>query len=274
MTNSEPPTDRAPDDAGGTAAPALAIDISGVTVTRDRRPVLDDISLQIRPGEIHLLVGKNGAGKSTLLLALLGLVPFTGDIRLHLRRPAAPPRGKLAGLLSVLPSVLPSRFPPGAIGYVPQAFTADRTLPITVAEFLALSRQRLPVCLGVGRRAGARIAQILDEVGLAGMERRRIGELSGGELRRVLIGNAIEPAPELLLCDEPTTGLDPDALAALDRTLAALRDRHGTTILMISHDRAQVRRIADRVSELSAGRLRTGSPSELELGAEPAGVAP
>lgn len=248
-------------------APELAVDISGVTVTRERRPVLDDVSLQLRPGEIHLLVGKNGAGKSTLLLALLGLVPFTGDIRLQLRRAAAQRRGKLADRLSAL-SPLPSRFPPGAIGYVPQSFTADRTLPITVAEFLALSRQRLPVCLGVRPRARARIAQILDEVGLAGMERRRIGELSGGELRRVLIGNAIEPAPELLLCDEPATGLDPDAIAALDRTLAALRERHGTTILMISHDRAQVRRIADRVSELSAGRLRTFAPSELE-GAAP-----
>lgn len=274
MTNRANSMVRDPDEAGAPDEPALAgdlaVDISGVTVTRERRPVLDDVSLQIRPGEIHLLVGKNGAGKSTLLLALLGLVPFTGDIRLHLRRAAARPRGKLAGL-----SLLPSSFPPGAIGYVPQAFTADRTLPITVAELLALSRQRLPVCLGVRPRARARIAQILDEVGLAGMERRRIGELSGGELRRVLIGNAIEPAPELLLCDEPATGLDPDAIAALDRTLAALRDRHGTTILMISHDRAQVRRIADRVSELSAGRLRTGTPAELsaDLGAALDGTA-
>ena len=108
-----------------------------------------------------------------------------------------------------------------------------------------------------------RIATILERVGLAGMERRRLGELSGGELRRVLIGNAIEPAPELLLCDEPATGLDPDAIEQLDGVLRELRDAHGTTIVMVSHDRAQVRRIANRVTLLHVQVKDTGEPVEL-----------
>jgi zinc transport system ATP-binding protein len=202
-----------------------AIELDHVTVRRDGRVVVDDACLAIDAGTIHVVVGPNGAGKSTLLTAVLGQTEFSGQIKLHFRRG-------------------------GTIGYVPQSFVADRTLPITIGEFLALSRQHWPVCLGVRAATRARIAAILERVGLPGMERRRLGELSGGELRRVLIGNAIEPAPELLLCDEPATGLDPDAIEQLDRVLCELRDAHRTTILMVSHDRGQVRRVANRVTRL------------------------
>jgi zinc transport system ATP-binding protein len=216
----------------------VAIELEHVSVLREGRKVVDDVSLAIEAGSVHIVIGPNGAGKSTLLSAVLGQVAFAGDIRLHFRRE-------------------------GRIAYVPQSFVADRTLPITVGEFLALGRQRWPVCLGVRAATRVRIAAVLDKIGLAGFERRRIGELSGGELRRVLIGNAIEPAPELLLCDEPATGLDPAAVEQLDALLRGLRDDHGTTVLMVSHDREQVRRIADRVTRLHVTLDRTGSASEL-----------
>jgi zinc transport system ATP-binding protein len=215
----------------------IAIELDHVSVRREHRVVVDDLSLAVTAGTVHALVGPNGAGKSTVLAAVLGQVAFAGSIRMHFRRG-------------------------GRIGYVPQTFVADRTLPITIAEFLALARQRWPVCLGITRAARTRIEAILERIGLAGMAHRRLGELSGGELRRVLIGNAIEPAPELLLCDEPATGLDPDAVGQLDRELAALRDDHGTTVLIVSHDRAQVRRIANRVTVLD-GKVRTGPPEEM-----------
>ncbi len=216
----------------------VAIELEHVSVLREGRKVVDDVSLAIEAGSVHIVIGPNGAGKSTLLSAVLGQVAFSGDIRLHFRRE-------------------------GRIAYVPQSFVADRTLPITVGEFLALGRQRWPVCLGVRAQTRVRIASVLDKIGLAGFERRRIGELSGGELRRVLIGNAIEPAPELLLCDEPATGLDPAAVEQLDALLRGLRDDHGTTVLMVSHDREQVRRIADRVTRLHVTLDRTGSASDL-----------
>jgi zinc transport system ATP-binding protein len=212
-----------------------AIELDHVTIRREGRLVVDDASLEINAGTIHVVIGPNGAGKSTLLTAVLGQTAFAGTIKLHFR-------GN------------------GIVGYVPQSFVADRTLPITIAEFLALARQKWPVCLGVRPAARLRIAEILERVGLVGMERRRLGELSGGELRRVLIGNAIEPAPELLLCDEPATGLDPVAIEELDRLLCKLRDDHGTTVLMVSHDRAQVRRIANRVTYLHVQIKDTGQP--------------
>jgi zinc transport system ATP-binding protein len=220
------------------------IQLDHVSIRRDGRVVVEDASLDIAAGGIHVVIGPNGAGKSTLLSAVLGQTAFTGAIRMHLRKD-------------------------GRIAYVPQTFVADRTLPITVGEFLALERQRRPVCLGIAKPARARIAQILERVGLPRFERRRLGELSGGELRRVLIGNALEPAPEILLCDEPASGLDPKAIEQLDELLCALRDEHGTTVLMVSHDRAQVRRVADRVTLLNVTVKRTGTPKHVLDKVEP-----
>jgi len=219
-----------------TAEPAVQLE--RVTIRRDGRVVVDDASLDIAAGTIHVVIGPNGAGKSTLLSAILGHTPFAGTIKMH---------RKTGGMLA----------------YVPQTFVADRTMPITIVEFLALSRQRWPVCFGVRATSRTRIAAILERVGLAGMERRRLGELSGGELRRVLIGNAIEPAPDILLCDEPATGLDPKAVEELDRVLCELRDNHGTTVIMVSHDREQVRRIADRVTLLHVQIKKTGTAAKM-----------
>ena len=138
----------------------------------------------------------------------------------------------------------------GRIAYVPQQFQVDRTLPITTADFLALSRQRRPVCLGVTGATRKRISLLLDRVGLAGFENRAMSVLSGGELRRVLLANALDPLPELLILDEPESGLDEAAGRWLDDTLRSLKGE--ITVLMVSHDSERVRRIADRVTHLRA----------------------
>lgn len=218
----------------------VTIDVANVTIRRGGRIAVDGATLQITQGTIHVLVGPNGAGKSTLLSAILGQIAFTGKVDMTFRGS-------------------------GVIGFVPQTFVADRTLPITCAEFLALSRQKRPACFGITKPAAALIAKLLERVGLAGLEKRRIGELSGGELRRVLIANAIDPAPEVLLCDEPAAGLDPTAAEELDKLLLGLRDEHGTTIVLVSHDREQVKRIADRVTRLEITVKATGKPDEVPL---------
>jgi zinc transport system ATP-binding protein len=201
------------------------LELRDVTVHRGPDAVLDRISLQVDAGTIHALVGPNGGGKSTLLGVVLGLVDFTGDARLNFRAQAR-------------------------LGYVPQRFHGEQRLPLTVAELLALQRQRWPVCLGVTAAAKVRIAALLEEVGLAGFERKRLDELSGGERQRVLLANAIDPAPELLLLDEPSTGLDDASAQLLEAALVRLRAA-GTAILLVSHDRAQVDRLADRVTRIS-----------------------
>jgi zinc transport system ATP-binding protein len=214
------------------------LELRDVTIIRDRASVLSGIMLEVAPSTVHLLVGPNGAGKSTLFGAVLGLIEFSGSIRFHWRRS-------------------------GRIGYVPQSFAVDRTLPLTVGEFLALSRQHRPVCFGVGRSMRTRLQQVLGRVGLGDFLRRPLGALSGGELQKVLLANAIDPAPELLLLDEPASGLDETAVRQFEDIVVTLRERAGTSVLMVSHDFGQVRRIADRVTLIDKTVRRTGTPDRV-----------
>jgi zinc transport system ATP-binding protein len=217
--------------------PAL-LDVRSLSVRRDREVLLDGVSLAVRQGSIHVVIGPNGAGKSTLLAAVLGQIAFSGSIVAHWRGA-------------------------GKIGYLPQSFAVDRTLPVTVADFLALSRQRRPVCFGIERGTRRRIGEILGRVGLAELGGRPLSVLSGGELRRVLLAHAIDPLPELLLLDEPASGLDEMAIAALESILQDLRREAGLTVLMVSHDLGQVRRLADRVTVLNRAVQRDGPPAEV-----------
>ena len=208
-----------------TSDPVALLEIDRVTVTRHREALLADVSLRVRRGSVHVIMGPNGAGKSTLLSAILGQIAFDG--RIAMNWVAA-----------------------GTVGYVPQSFAVDPTLPVTVADFLALTRQRLPVCLGVTRSARVAIARLLDRVGLPGLGDRPLAVLSGGELRRVLLAHALDPEPELLILDEPTAGLDDHAVRILDDILLTSKHSGRTTVLMVSHDAEQVRRVADRVTVL------------------------
>jgi zinc transport system ATP-binding protein len=212
------------------------LEIRGLTVRREGALVLDAVDLDVEPASVHVVVGPNGAGKSTLIAAALGRVEFTGSI---LRRFAKDRR----------------------IGFVPQTLATDRTLPVTVAELLALTRQRWPVCLGLRAAAKPRIAAALATVGLEGFEARRLGELSGGELRRVLLANAIEPVPELLILDEPASGMDQESRDRLDAVVRAAAKESGAAVLMVSHDHDRVRKIADKVTWLERSVRRSGDAS-------------
>jgi len=197
------------------------VEFDGVTVRAAGVPRLERCSLTLVAGKVHALVGPNGAGKTTLLRALLGEVEFTGSIRRQ-------------GV---------------AIGYVPQRLPVDRTVALTVEEFLALSRQRRPVCLGVARATRARIAALLERAGLSALAKRPIAELSGGEFRRVLLAHALDPRPGLLLLDEPTEGFDRDAHARFESAVREARAA-GTGVLLVTHDRALVELLADEVTSL------------------------
>ncbi len=212
------------------------VEFLGVSLRRNRELLLSGVSFAIHAHTIHVVVGPNGAGKTTLLNALLGQAQFEGRIVAHWRKD-------------------------GRIGFVPQMFTVDASLPVTVEDFLALTRQRRPVCFGVTAPARRRIATLLGEVGLAGLGRRPLSVLSGGELRRVLLAHALDPRPELLILDEPAAGLDEGGVGQLETMLRTLKEG-GTTVLMISHDLDQVRRIADRVTVLDRAVVSEGPAAE------------
>lgn len=218
--------------------PSSLLDLEAVTVHRDRARILDGASLSVEAGTIHVLAGPNGGGKTTLLRAVLGQVPFEGTIRCHWRKD-------------------------GRVGYVPQGLEFDRDMPLTVTDFLALGRQRRPACLGAEKAARPRFESALARVGMEARASRRLGALSGGELQRVLVAQAIDPIPELLLLDEATAGVDEEGLRALEEILLRLRKDEGVTTLLVSHDRDHVRRVADRVTWLNGSVRKTGTPAEV-----------
>jgi zinc transport system ATP-binding protein len=211
------------------SAPLLEID--ALRVRRGHEALLEDVTLRVRRGGVHVVMGANGAGKSTMISAVLGQIAFEGRIAMN-----------WAG--------------PGVIGYVPQTFAVDPTLPVTVADFLALTRQRLPVCFGVTRAARIAVAGLLARVGLPGLESRPLAVLSGGELRRVLLAHALDPEPELLILDEPSAGLDDAAIVILNDILLALKRGGRTTVLMVTHDLEQVRGAVDEVTVLERRTVR------------------
>jgi zinc transport system ATP-binding protein len=221
------------------SAPARALlEVESLTVRRGGGLILENVSFQVEPGAIHVLAGPNGAGKTTLLRSILGQVPFEGTIRLHWR-------GN------------------GRIGYVPQTLELDRELPMTVSDFLSMVWQRRPVCLGSGGPARDRVEEALRKAGLADRARRRLGVLSGGELKRVLLVQALFPAPELLLLDEPSAGVDESSLQWMEETIQSLRRDRGLTTVLVSHDFDQARRIADQVTWVNRTVKKSGPAKEV-----------
>jgi zinc transport system ATP-binding protein len=202
------------------------VSIRGLTAWRGRELALENVDLDVLEGEIHGLAGPNGAGKTTLLRCLLGTLPFTGTIRLGLS-------------------------PRDAIGYVPQALAFDASLPISVADFFALSLTRTPVFARQTKALLARIEAALAETGASSLLGRRLSELSGGELRRVLLAQALLPEPRLLVLDEPASHLDEDGSRAIEALLLRLSRERGVTVLLVEHDLALLERVCTRVTVLN-----------------------
>lgn len=216
------------------------IEVDKLTVSFGAQTPLKDVSLHIHCGELTALIGTNGAGKTTLLRALLGQIEYTGTIR-HLTsdgRPAADLR----------------------TGYVPQQLEFDRSSPVTVMDFMAGSLSRRPVFLGVSKKARERVLAALERTHCAQLADRALGALSGGELQRVLLALALTPQPDLLILDEPVSGVDQNGLETFYQTVDELKRRNHMAILLVSHDLSVVERYADRVVLMQGTVIKQGSP--------------
>jgi zinc transport system ATP-binding protein len=206
---------------------ALLIDVDNLSVVWGGNTIIDRVSFCIHKGEFIGLIGPNGAGKTTLLKVLLGLVPATSGQIMNKKR---------------------------VVGYVPQrGFMREHQIPISVIEIVKLGAK------GDETRALA----ALEEVEMLAFARRRFNELSGGQQQRVLIAKAMASMPDILILDEPTTGIDEQSQAAFYRILSHLQAK-GVTVLMVSHDVDMVLNQVTRVICLNQSILYDGRPEHFE----------
>ncbi len=213
--------------------------IENLSVNLSGRQILSSIYLHINCHEILALIGPNGAGKTTLLRAILGEVPYTGHMSFRFK-----------GIDKGRPH----------IGYVPQKLNIESDTPVTVLDFFSAALTWKPVWLSVSALIRDTILRALEKVSVAHLLMRRLSELSGGELQRVLLAMAITPVPELLLLDEPVSGVDAQGLAGFYALVDQLRHDYDVSIIMASHDLQGVSRFADRLVLLNQRILIDGEP--------------
>ncbi|MBT3149391.1 metal ABC transporter ATP-binding protein [Streptomyces sp. CHD11] len=222
MFNKPRPSIAAPRD------PAFRIRVAGLSAGYSGRPVLRQLDVSIPPSAITALVGPNGSGKSTLLGVLAGVIrPTAGEVHRSGGRPPA---------------------------FVPQRTAVGGLLPLTVRQTVRMGRwnDRGPWRPLTGRDHAV-VDAAMDRLGISGLATRQLGELSGGQRQRVLIAQGLAQESDLLLLDEPTTGLDPEARK---RTATLLTDlvAGGVTVVHATHD-LDAARSADACILLSEGRL-------------------
>jgi manganese/iron transport system ATP-binding protein len=214
-----------------------------VTVAYRGRPVLEDVTMAVPHGGQVAVVGPNGAGKSTLFKALVGLLPLrAGRIELRDRDPDAQAE---------------------PIAYVPQREEIDWSFPVTVADVVMMGRYGR---LGWLRRPRAAdrdvVARCLEELSIADLATRAVGELSGGQQQRVFLARALAQEPHVLLLDEPFTGVDVNAKEALLELLERLQ-RLGITVLVSTHDMQTASQRFAHVALLNGRLIAYGAPPEV-----------
>ncbi len=212
-------------------------------VKRGGNVILNDVNIHIHCGELTAVVGPNGAGKSTLLKAILGEIKHTGELTFL----------DAKGLHSGKP----------IIGYVPQQLSFDRSSPVSVIDFFSAFKSRRPVWFSHSGNTRKRVKEALEGFHIEYAIDRRLGDLSGGELQRVLLALAMDPLPDILLLDEPVSGVDHKGMEMFYRTVSELRENYDLTIILVSHDLHLVARYADRVVLLNKTVECNGTAEEV-----------
>lgn len=212
-----------------------------VSVTLGNSEILKDVNFHLHCGELAALIGPNGAGKSSLFKAILGQLPYQGRITFQ-----------ESGGRAHRPR----------IGYVPQSPAFDPGDPVSVLDLVAASVSDWPVFLPVPAKLRQKAAHCLERTHAEALIDKRIGALSGGELQRVLLALALEPLPNILILDEPMSGVDVTGERQLMEMLDELRSRFDLSILLSTHD-FNTLQFADKVILLKGAVLTVGTPEEV-----------
>lgn len=203
-----------------------ALAVKNLTVRIGNETILENISFEVNSSESLAVIGPNGAGKTMLFRALIGTLPYTGEV---------------------------SFAPETTIGYVPQKLDIERNLPLSLLDLLSSRGDTL-----------ATIKKYLAVVRLAeNTLKLSIGALSGGQFQKALIALALLQEPKILLFDEPTAGVDMPGEEHIYETIHRLQKEHGFTVIIISHDLSLVYRFADKVLCLNRENICFGEPETI-----------
>ena len=223
----------------GPCGHSCCLRVENVSVRIGADSILKDVNLHAHCGELVALIGPNGAGKSTFLKAVLGQQEYDGII-------AFSEPGK--------------RSKKPRIGYVPQSPAFDPSDPVSVSDLFACCMSRRPAFLGLGKSMRELVLDCLERVHGEDLIDKRVGTLSGGELQRVLLALALEPMPNILILDEPLSGVDIEGMVSLMDMLDEIRKNYDLSILMTTHDFTMLDRYADQVVLIDHAVLIKGSP--------------
>lgn len=205
--------------------------------------VLSDVNLHIHCGTLNAVIGKNGAGKSTLIRAMLDDIPHTGKIEF---------KDTKDGHMSKL-----------KIGYVPQSVNIEKNTPVSVFDLMASYETNYPIFLPKRKKTVERIRKALATFEAESLIDKQVCNLSGGELQRVLLSMAIMDEPNLLLLDEPVSGIDQNGMELFFKTMDYLKSHYDLAIILISHDLDYVAKYADKVILLDTTVRKQGTPKEV-----------
>ncbi len=219
----------------------ITVDKLGVKKGRD--VILSDVSFELHCGELTAVIGANGAGKTTLVKAVINEIPHEGSVKYSSHH------GDEINKIT--------------IGYVPQYLDFDRSAPITVEDFLLVGRTNSPVCFFRNKKLSSQLNEILESVGCLELKKRKLGELSGGELQRVMLANALYPLPELLILDEPVSGVDAMGSEAFYEAISNLKHNYHMAIAMVTHDLGIVKEFADNVVLINKTVLKSGTAEQV-----------
>ncbi|RYM05768.1 metal ABC transporter ATP-binding protein [Sporolactobacillus sp. THM7-7] len=216
--------------------------VDDLQVSFNGEKVLNHLSFEVFPGEMLAIIGPNGAGKSTLLKVILGMIhPQGGAVRMESDKRKA------------------------VIGYVPQSRTIDEETPIQAKDFVSLGLPaKIVPWLSQKERVTVKKAMMMTES--LHLAKKPIGRLSGGERQRVFVAQAMVRHPDVLLLDESTANLDPNAQEQMMQLVQRLCKNQGITVLFICHDLHMVKEYSDRVLFMSRRHYETGSTDEVLSG--------
>jgi zinc transport system ATP-binding protein len=219
------------------------ISVNNLSVKKGGDTILSDVSFELHCGELTAVIGVNGAGKTTLVKSILGEIRHEGNVGFE--------------------SHHGEKIDSVTIGYVPQHLDFDRSMPVSVEDFLLVGRTSSPVCFTGKKKLRKELDEALEAVGCLELKKRKLGELSGGELQRVMLVNALHPLPEFLILDEPVSGVDVLGSEQFYKAIMNLKKNYHMAIAMVTHDLGIVEEFADDVILINKTVLKSGSAKDV-----------